>query len=143
MWIFVRNIPASTSQKELHQFVSDGLKSRWALFSLFSQDHVNKCEIIAITDKDSHATEYHGLVELDSSLTGQKAISKLNGQRLKRRPVGVRPYFKRMTQHDRRRFSQDIIDERRQNDRRRPHIEVGRVDNIKTEALVAFRRIHN
>ncbi len=143
MWIFIRNIPTATTKRELYRFVNEGLRPRWMPFPLSSKKRIRHCEVICITDGEYRSVEHHGLVQLDSAVTGQKAIKKLCGNKLHGRPVAVRRYFYRADQRDKRQRQHNILSERRMTDRRRQNLHVGRIENLKTEAVDGFSRIHN
>ena len=125
MWVFVRQIPKSSATRgELVKFVNKGLRPSWIFFPFSSHAKVKRCEILQIFNPETKTTEYHGLVQIDPSKAALPVIERLNGRKLKGKPVEVRKYFRRSPHRDRRRilFEREDLQEFRRQDRRRDRL---------------------
>jgi hypothetical protein len=102
MIVFIREIPETASQKELGDFVCEGLK-RMRLLPFPRQRKLEKCDILRIKDLDTDRVEYHGLAYLKDERTAKALIKHLDGSKLNGKKVEVRAYHKRSPLGDRRR----------------------------------------
>ncbi len=145
MWVFVRRINSSTTRRELEKFVGKGLKPSWIFFPFPTHGDIKRCEILCITDKDTKAVEYHGLVEIIPPKAAVSAVLRLNGSLLKGKVVEVRKYFRRSSYRDRRdHFSDQTAagDERRKRDRRRPNLYSRILRASAAQRMAMINRLH-
>jgi len=143
MKILLRNLPNSTTQRELRKLSERSVSPQW--YTPFSvKGKVVNCEVRKVKDQDSGLVEYQGLLEIKPFKAAQMAIKKLNGQKLKGRLVVARKWHDRSTQAERRdrfrRNAWDLSKERRSKDRRRSTVVVESQEAIRVEAVKGFNR---
>lgn len=121
MWLLLRQIPRGTTCREMGKFVGKGLQPSWMFFPLQSCSILKRCEILQIFNPETHTTEYHGLVQIDSSNAALPVIKRLNGHKLQGAPIEVRKYIRRSSYRDRRRVFPEHGEQQelRRQDRRR------------------------
>ena len=143
MKIFIRNLPSSTTQRELRIFAEQLLSPKW--YTPFAvKGKILNCEVRKVKDQESGEIQYYGLMEIKPFKAAQMAIKKLNGQTLKGRRIEARKWHDRSYQADRRdryrRNTWDPSKERRSNERRRSQLEVEVKSNVRVEAVKGFNR---
>ncbi|MEE9358709.1 hypothetical protein [Candidatus Vondammii sp. HM_W22] len=100
---------------------------------------------MSILDKDTGITERH---EISPSSSIQKVMGQLNGFLLHGKQVEVRQYINRSPYHDRRQhlnkidIDRELEQERRANNRCRPHLHIEAQRNPKYAGVNNFSRIH-
>lgn len=87
--IFIRDLPANLTPKELKAFVLTGVRAAPAGFAA-GKGTIASCTILRMSDPKSGAEEYHGLVEVQPAKAAIHAISELNG-RAQRTEAGGSP----------------------------------------------------
>ena len=92
--IFIRDLPANLTPKELKAFVLAGVQAARAR-SAAIRGTVASCTILRMSDPKSGVEEYHGLVEVQPAKAAIHAISELNGRELKGRKLEVHRYLPR------------------------------------------------
>jgi tRNA U54 and U55 pseudouridine synthase Pus10 len=124
MWIFYRDLPRGTTTREINKVTMKGYKSGLGLRSLFSKNVVKRSKIIRIKDLRHEATEYHAIVQVDSPITAENIIEKLEGKTVNGLHLKVHRYHRRFPSRDRRnhQIAKPAIQERRKADRRRSNI---------------------
>ena len=131
-WIFLRQIPkGATTHDELGRFVSKSLRPSWLSFLPAPSTKIKRCEILQIVNPETHSTEYHCLVQINSSTAAPLVIKRLNGHKLQGKPIEARKFFRRSALRDRRRTisGREASLENRRGDRRR--------DGLKSTVLRA------
>jgi hypothetical protein len=121
MIIIVKNIRASVSSSDLHDFVEPVLKRSFP----FRSGRIVKTEILILREKETNSVEYHGLVYVNSDAAARRAVVKLRGKRLANKAVSVKEYFIRDWHNDRRvrhtadpaNYEQKRVADRRRNNR--------------------------
>lgn len=98
MIIIIPHISNKTLKNELVDFVAPALKSVLP----FSKGKVIRAEILKQFDKEINELECHGLVYVDNTDAGLRAILKLNKTMFKGTRVEVREYINRYYHNDRR-----------------------------------------
>lgn len=137
MFIFIRNIPKSTTITDLLVFLTPGTKT---LF-FNNQSSIEDVRIVVLRDKKLNHLEFHALVKTDKKI-GKNIIKRLSGKQLNGLRVYLREYQIRSYKNDRRQLSiskYDTIHEgNRRSDRRRgsdieeiPHIVTESYDNSR------------
>ncbi len=128
MWILVTNISPAATHDDIYRFAKRGLKGRWMPIATASRGKVKRCGIMRISNSGKTVLEFHGLVSIEPIRSAMQAIERLHGRKMRGVNVGVRRYFSRSTERDRRNlFEQQPLseeDERRRSDRRRAEIRV-------------------
>ncbi len=146
MYIFVRRIPEGVSRRELGRFVDKATHRFWWRLPFVSQPQVDKCEILRIEDLENGHIEYHGLISVQPAKAALSLINRLDGERIRGKPVEVRKYFRRSSYKDRRRYYADgddlAFDDRRRGDRRRAKLRIRTIrrPQIEIEGLADFSR---
>ena len=126
MILFIRNVPRNLSRRELRDVVQEALKPRIRL-PFYRVPMVTKAEFLMVHDKDTGATERHGLVTVQSGSKADAALKKLRHLRLNGQMCAVRPYVKRRVQDDLRfqgEGASESASDRQAHDRRRPNLKV-------------------
>lgn len=145
MNIFITNVPETLSRKDLQQFISGALKSRWRL-PFTHRDLVFDCKIIRITAMDTSTMETHGLVRAKNSKCGMEIIKRINGSQLMGHQIEARRFFRRSTTRDRRipNAHLDIFfnNDRRQDDRRRSRLIIGTSEAPEIMGMDRFHRTY-
>lgn len=101
MKIFIRREDGVFSRSELLRFVKGGLRGPW--YTAFrSRGKVAACRALRIMDVSGRRSEYHWLVEVAPAKAAWLLIQKLNGRRIRGKPVQVRRWFDRSKAGDRR-----------------------------------------
>ncbi|MCB1857199.1 MAG: RNA-binding protein [Gammaproteobacteria bacterium] len=128
MWILISKISPDTTHDDIYRFAKRGVKGPWLNISSSLRGKVKRCGILRISDRSNNYLECHGLVSIEPIKFAMQAIERLHGRRIRGASVGVRRYFSRSTERDRRNlFNQSPVPEhkeRRRNDRRRAHVTV-------------------
>lgn len=123
MIIFIQNVPETVSQKELDDFISEGLR-RVRIFPYFAKGTLETCDVLRI--RDGERVEYHGLAFIEGERAGRALIRHLRGWRLGGESVALRQYLVRSKNRDRRMLSADnqelAIVDRRRGERRRDNL---------------------
>ncbi|MEJ1297629.1 MAG: RNA-binding protein [Candidatus Sedimenticola sp. (ex Thyasira tokunagai)] len=144
--IFIRKLPDNTRRQDLVRFIQQGLRSSLFGLSFLPHDELGDCHIIQITNKSAGTVEYHGIAEIFTAQDINGVIQRLNGKKLKRRPLEVHQYFHRSPHNDRRNhlsFTDPSGDaERRDSDRRRPHLFIQKRSSLRVEGMEGFARTH-
>lgn len=144
--VFIRNLPAGTRRQDLIMFIRQGLKSSLFGLSFLPHDELEDCHIIKITNKSAGTVEYHGIASIFPTHDINSIIQRLSGNKIRRRPLEVHRYFHRSPHNDRRNplSLTDLPEsaERRDNDRRRPHLFIQKQSGLKTEAMEGFARTY-
>lgn len=124
MIIFLRNIPIGTHLDELSEYVLPELKGNIFIKS----GNIIKSKILIIVDRNTKKQECHGLVYVDSDISGLRAIILLKRKPFKNRKILVREYIERASNNDRRisncAFSTEMINKRKADRRSGNKIEV-------------------
>lgn len=145
--VFIGHLVPSTTRNELTRFLDKELNRGWLGLPKIGTSRLNSCSIMRILDKDTGITEHHGMADISPSRSIQKAMGQLNGSRLCGKQVEVRQYINRSPYRDRRQYMNKIdIDqeqelERRENDRRRPHLHIEAQRNPKYAEVSDLSRI--
>lgn len=121
MWIFYKHLPRGTTVKEINSVTRKGCRSGLQLFPLFRKNIVKRSKIIRIRDLKTDSTEYHGIVQVDSTITADNIIDNLDGKTVNGLFIKPHRYQRRFPSRDRR--GHQLVDpkliERRKGDRRR------------------------
>jgi len=126
MLVFIRMIPESVTRQDLQHYVAEAFHSPWA--RLFGRPaRVKTLEILKLTDEGDQTVEFHALADIEPKKSALLAIRRLNRVPLLGRHVAVRKYYTRSDYRDRRGQRPDqetlSIQDRRMQDRRRPHLQ--------------------
>ena len=89
--LFLRNLPADFSRKDLKAFVQSGLKEAGIRVTPL-RNPCSNYTVLRITDRSTGAQEYHGLVEIAPANIAIQAMEVLNGKSIAGKPVEVRRY---------------------------------------------------
>lgn len=119
MILLFKNIPSTTTSKDLRNFVEPHLK--YVSFLAFKRGNIFKTDTFTYKDKNYNYPFLYGIVFVDTTKAGLYLIKKLNGKRYKNKMIEVREYFVRSTKNDRRLKQTTIPDEirnKRKGDRR-------------------------
>ena len=124
MWIFFKHLPRGTTVKEINCVTRKGCKSGLQLFPLLRKNIVKRSKIIRIRDLEADSTEYHGIVQVDSSVTADNIIDNLDGKTINGLFIKPHRYQRRFPSRDRRghQLADAKMLERRKGDRRRSSI---------------------
>ncbi|CAK0781686.1 putative RNA-binding protein [Gammaproteobacteria bacterium] len=138
MKVFVQRIPEGTSERELIRFVLEPFSKR-SWFSFGARPEVLSCEILRVTDLDSHQVEYHGLLRISPDDAAAQVVKKLNGQCIGHCLVKVRQFFERAPADKRwREMSKEEFQQLE--NRRRPRVLIEKVHQIEATGLKQFAR---
>ncbi|MES9902118.1 MAG: hypothetical protein ABW168_05475 [Sedimenticola sp.] len=144
--IFIRKLPTGTSRKDLIQFINQGLKSSLFGLSFLPHDEIEECHIIKIVDKNAGTVEHHGIAEIWPGGDIDDVIKRLNGKTLRRRPLEVHRYQLRSPHNERRNplllSDEASNNERRDNDRRRPHLFIQKESGPRVVGMESFARTY-
>ena len=125
MIIFIQNVPETVSQKDLDEFISEGLR-RVRVFPHFAKGKLQTCDVLRIRDRER--VEYHGLAFIDGERAGKALIRYLQEANLGGKSTLVRQYRTRAQKRDRRMLVSDKQDlaivDRRRGDRRRKDLTI-------------------
>lgn len=89
--VFLRGIPENLTRKELKAFIMPAVRTATGR-SVGLKGAVSGCTILRMTDPQSGATEFHGLVEIHPAKVAIHAIAELNGKKLGGQRIEVRRY---------------------------------------------------
>jgi len=98
MIVFLRNIPADTSRRDIVDFVSPALQG--GLFR--ARGEIQSVSVLLIKDKAVNLMEYHAIVNIKPDAVALRAIKKLHGGVFKGKRIVVREYVVRSWKNDRR-----------------------------------------
>ncbi|MEJ2611862.1 MAG: hypothetical protein P8179_17740 [Candidatus Thiodiazotropha sp.] len=124
MWIFYKHLPRGVTTKEIQKVTRKGACNPWSPLSIFKRTSIKRSKIIRIKDLKTESVEYHGIVQVDSSITANTIIENLDGKTINGLFIKPHRYYRRFPNRDRR-VSQEDHDqgiERRSDDRRRPNL---------------------
>ena len=121
MWIFYKHLPRGTTVKEINSVTRKGCRSGLQLLPLFRKNIVKRSKIIRIRDLKADSTEYHGIVQVDSTITADNIIDNLDGKTINGLFIKPHRYQRRFPSRDRRghQLADPKLIERRKGDRRR------------------------
>jgi len=138
MDIFVRGIPDATTRLDLLRFVSSALKPKWSQLQFAPLGEIKACEIFQINNQDNGLEEFHGLVRIEPASAALAAIERLNGECINSKQVLVRKFYHRATGQNRRdereTANAPVMMEKRDIDRRRPHLVLQNLHSGATHA---------
>jgi tRNA U54 and U55 pseudouridine synthase Pus10 len=124
MWIFFKHLPRGTTTREINRITLKGCRTGFSLASLFKRNIVKRSKIIRIRDLNADSSEYHALVQVDSPVTAEHIIDKLDGKTVDGIFLKPHRYHRRFPSRDRRnhQVGHAKLKERRRGDRRRPNL---------------------
>lgn len=129
MILFLRRIPANTRLNEIADYLAPALKG-----GLFKRaGRIINIEILTLHDLKLKSYEYHGLVTVDSEVSGHRAIKYLKGRPFKGKHIQVREFVQRRWQNDPRLNPEKLenpAQERRKADRRRNNKQIEKMEDI-------------
>ena len=144
MKLILTKLGPRTGVRDVTAFVRNGLKRRFPIPGL-QAPKIEKCRIIKILDDDTGGEEYIATINVTPEKAALKAIQRLNRTQLRGRIVEVRQFRYRSSRNDPRRGRYPVAAEhdRRDADRRRPHLRFERVQApARVEAMDNFRRTY-
>jgi tRNA U54 and U55 pseudouridine synthase Pus10 len=129
MWIFYKHLPRGTTIRDINKVTRKGYRSGLQLLNPFKNGLIKRSKIIRIKDLKTDSLEYHAIVQVDSPLSAESIIEKLDGKTVNGLFLKPHRYHRRFPSRDRRIHQPASIkvQERRQSDRRR--------DNLITRVL--------
>lgn len=134
MIIILKNIPATTTNNDIENFIKPTIKG-----GLLSRSgRIERISILTQKDGKTDKVECHGLVTISPDSAAIKAIKKLNRKRINGRNILVVEYRIRHWHNDPRLNRDHLVeapDNRRKGDRRRRHLEVKKEKDVKKENL--------
>lgn len=124
MWIFYKQLPRGTTTREINKVTMKGCRSRLGLGALFKRRIIKRSKIIRIKDLQDDCTEYHAIVQVDSTMTAENIIDHLDGRTVNGLFLKPHRYQRRFTCRDRRNHQVATPSnlERRKGDRRRSNL---------------------
>jgi len=128
MWILVKQIDATTTERDLERFATRAFLPGWLPVPVRRHGAIKRCEILRITDRNTNSCEFYGLVRLEPVAKAQLLMQRLEGARFKGRAVEVKQFQRRISQRDRRQSFNEWRgtrqQDRRRQDRRRPDLQI-------------------
>lgn len=124
MWIFIKEIPATTTQRSLAQFLNKSLGNH-KILNIFSSTELKQCSVLKITDPGTGESEFHAVAEIESSKPEPETLRLLDGQQLQGRRLEVRKFHHRATSAEAWQYNPiDKQQEIRRCDRRRDNLQI-------------------
>lgn len=138
MIIILKHISASTTRKDIENFVKPAIKGRL----LRKSGDIERVSMLVQKVPDMLSYEHHALITITPDSVAEKAIKKLNHTRLKNKVICVDEYQTRLWQNDRRtnREPVDKLVNRRKGDRRRRNLEVEKESSALFSADKTFHK---
>lgn len=132
MIIILKNIPATTTNNDIEDFIKPAIKGGL----LIKSGRIERISILVQKDGKTDKSECHGLVTITPDFVAIKAIKKLNRKRINGRNILVLEYRIRSWHNDPRLNRDQLVeatDNRRKGDRRRRYLEVKKENSVKKE----------
>ena len=124
MWVFIKEIPPTTTNRALGQFLHKKINRNWVTQAFF-QSELKQCSILRITDENTGTIECHGLAEIESLKPDSIMIAQLDGQSFLGKSVRVRKYYHRATcDSPRHQGTTNMVKEIKQGNRRRSNLRI-------------------
>ncbi len=143
MWILIKRIDSTTTERDLSRFVIKALLPGWLPVLRPRHSAIKRCEILQISNRDSLISEFYGLVQVPNASKAQSLMARLEGARFKGRPVQAHHFQRRIPQRDRRHpfhdWSGDESSDRRKQDRRRSGLRIRIPNAPQLEAVLGVR----
>ncbi|MET0105936.1 MAG: hypothetical protein ABW072_12470 [Sedimenticola sp.] len=128
MEIFISRLPDRVNRIDLIRFIAPAVHQPQMFSEPPKRAHIDNCEIIQITNLETHEVEFHGLAKIEPAWAAEAAIEYLNGTELKGKNMEVRMFSRRSPFKDRRRGEASPINtgeaNQRKSDRRRNNLRV-------------------
>ncbi|MEQ1530279.1 MAG: RNA-binding protein [Methylococcales bacterium] len=133
MIIIIKNIPASTTEEDLEEFITPALKGGW----LSKNGVIETISIKAQKDTTSNTFKYNGLIRIMPDSVAERVIKRLNRKRVNGRHILVTEFHIRNWHNDPRISRHQINEELQDNrkiDRRRRYVEID-LDEAKNQPI--------
>ncbi len=139
MIIILKRIPENTKKIDIIEYLSPVIKGK-----IFQKTGViEKVQIQALKDPQSHSIEFHGIVTINSDEAANRVIKKFNRKVFKGKNIAISEYHNRSWRNDRRINSpndDEDLKSKRKFDRRRSDLKRKNTSVVSYTSHESFHR---